>query len=166
MDKSVKFLHLNICYVIYVLLWIKYWLMWFTSLLVFILFNKKCFYNSAQQKCMVLYVHSLVNVCLCVLKFDCDDVCFLVFLSEWTWIWFSTSGWGSVERESESDGSICFLKLMCLVVLSIALDLLLILLCGLYCGTLSPKFSYAFFRIHSPKNLSRTETLHNESDAY
>ncbi len=34
MDKSVTFLHLNICYAIYVLLGIKYWLMWFESLLV------------------------------------------------------------------------------------------------------------------------------------
>ncbi len=31
----------NICYVIYVLLWIKYCLMWFESLLVFIVFKKK-----------------------------------------------------------------------------------------------------------------------------
>ncbi len=38
MNKSVKFLSLNICYV---LLWIKYWLMWFESLLVFILFKFK-----------------------------------------------------------------------------------------------------------------------------
>ncbi len=36
--KIVKFLSLNICYVIYDLLWIKYWLMWFENLLVFILF--------------------------------------------------------------------------------------------------------------------------------
>ncbi len=36
-DESVKFLCLNICYVLYVLLWIKYRLMWFESLLVFIL---------------------------------------------------------------------------------------------------------------------------------
>ncbi len=35
----IKFLSLNICYVIYVLLWIKYWLMWFEILLVFILFQ-------------------------------------------------------------------------------------------------------------------------------
>ncbi len=41
MDKSVTFLSLNICYVIYVLLWITYWLMWFESLLVFILFKFK-----------------------------------------------------------------------------------------------------------------------------
>ncbi len=44
MDKSVKFLCLNICYVLYVLLWNrlwKYWLMWFESLLVFILFKFK-----------------------------------------------------------------------------------------------------------------------------
>ncbi len=40
MDKSVNFLSLNI-YVIYVLLWTKYWLMWFESLLVFILFKFK-----------------------------------------------------------------------------------------------------------------------------
>ncbi len=40
---SAKFLNLNHCYVLYVLLWIKYWLMWFESLLVFILFKfKKC----------------------------------------------------------------------------------------------------------------------------
>ncbi len=41
MDKSVKILSLNICYVLYVLLWIKYWLMWFESLLIFILFKFK-----------------------------------------------------------------------------------------------------------------------------
>ncbi len=40
MDKSVKFLRLNI-YVLYVLLWITYWLMWFESLLVLILFKFK-----------------------------------------------------------------------------------------------------------------------------
>ncbi len=39
-DKSVKFLCLN-CYVTYVLLWIKYWLVWFESLLVFMLFKFK-----------------------------------------------------------------------------------------------------------------------------
>ncbi len=39
--KIVKFLSLNIFYVIYVLLWIKYWLMWFEILLVFILFKFK-----------------------------------------------------------------------------------------------------------------------------
>ncbi len=43
MDKSVTFLHLNIYDVLYVLLWIKCWLMWFESLLAFILFKfKKC----------------------------------------------------------------------------------------------------------------------------
>ncbi len=43
MDKSVKCLCLNIFYVLYVLLWIKYCLMCFKSLLVFILFKfKKC----------------------------------------------------------------------------------------------------------------------------
>ncbi len=51
MDKSVKFLRLNICHVLWVLLWINYWLMWFESLLVFISnfkFNKKSqhFWNS------------------------------------------------------------------------------------------------------------------------
>ncbi len=39
--KIVKFLSLNICYVICVVLWIKYWLMWFEFLLVFILFKFK-----------------------------------------------------------------------------------------------------------------------------
>ncbi len=39
--KFEKFLSLNICYVIYVVLWIKYWLMWFEILLVFILFKLK-----------------------------------------------------------------------------------------------------------------------------
>ncbi len=38
--KCLTFLNLNI-YVLYILLWIKYWLMWFESLLVFILFKKK-----------------------------------------------------------------------------------------------------------------------------
>ncbi len=37
----IQFLSLNMCYVIYVLLWIKYWLMWFEILLVFILFTLK-----------------------------------------------------------------------------------------------------------------------------
>ncbi len=36
MHEIVKFLSLNICYV---LLWIKFWLMWCESLLVFILFK-------------------------------------------------------------------------------------------------------------------------------
>ncbi len=40
-DKMYKFLSLNICYVIYVLLWIKCWLMWFEILLVFILLKFK-----------------------------------------------------------------------------------------------------------------------------
>ncbi len=40
MDKSEKFLCLNI-YVLYVLLWTKYWLMWFESLLVFMLLKFK-----------------------------------------------------------------------------------------------------------------------------
>ncbi len=39
--KIVKFLSLNICYVIYVLLWIKCWLMGFKIILVFILFQFK-----------------------------------------------------------------------------------------------------------------------------
>ncbi len=30
----------------------------------------------------------------------------------------------------------------------------------------SKKLSMRFFHIHNPKNLSRTETLHTESDAY
>ncbi len=41
MDKSVKFLSLNICCVIYVLSWIQCGLMWFESILVFILFKFK-----------------------------------------------------------------------------------------------------------------------------
>ncbi len=41
MVKSVKCMCLNICYVLYVLLWIKYCLMWFENLLVFILFKLK-----------------------------------------------------------------------------------------------------------------------------
>ncbi len=40
-NKIVKFLSLNICNVIYVILWIKCWLIWFESLLVFILFKLK-----------------------------------------------------------------------------------------------------------------------------
>ncbi len=39
LDKSVTFLSLNICYVLFVLLWIKYLHMRFESLLVFILFK-------------------------------------------------------------------------------------------------------------------------------
>ncbi len=41
MDKSVKFIRLNIYYVLYVPLWIKYWLMLFESLLVLIRFKFK-----------------------------------------------------------------------------------------------------------------------------
>ncbi len=40
MDKSVKFLSLNI-YVLDVLMWVKYWLEWFEILLVVILFKLK-----------------------------------------------------------------------------------------------------------------------------
>ncbi len=36
------------CYVLYVLLWIKYWLMWFEIILVFILFKKTNKKNSSQ----------------------------------------------------------------------------------------------------------------------
>ncbi len=32
--------------------------------------------------------------------------------------------------------------------------------------TLSPNFSHVFFHIRNPKNESRIETLHTESDAY
>ncbi len=38
--KIVQFLNLNI-YVIYVLLWIKYWLLWFEIILVLFLFKFK-----------------------------------------------------------------------------------------------------------------------------
>ncbi len=54
LDKSVKFLRLNICYVLYVLLWIKYWLMWFESILVFILFKFKKRPNIMFQNCTLL----------------------------------------------------------------------------------------------------------------
>ncbi len=40
-DKKAEFLNLNICYMLCVLLWIKYWLMWFESLLVSVLFKFK-----------------------------------------------------------------------------------------------------------------------------
>ena len=40
-DKSVKCPSWNICYLIHYLLWIKYWLMWFGSILVLILFKFK-----------------------------------------------------------------------------------------------------------------------------
>ncbi len=46
-DKSVKLVCLNI-YVLYILLWTKYWLMRFESLLVFILFIKKLWTKTPQ----------------------------------------------------------------------------------------------------------------------
>ncbi len=56
-DKSAKFLLLNICYVLYVLLWIKYWLMWFESLLVFIWFKfKKTSQHFQNSGCKLVLV--------------------------------------------------------------------------------------------------------------
>ncbi len=51
--KIVKFLSLNICYVIYVLVWIKYWLMWSEILLVFILFKFKKRPNISEIRVVV-----------------------------------------------------------------------------------------------------------------
>ncbi len=57
--KIVKFLSLNICYVIYVLLWIKYWLMWFEILLVFILFKlKKMSQHFRNSGCIRIYIYT------------------------------------------------------------------------------------------------------------
>ncbi len=51
----ITFLSLNICYVIYVLLWIKYWLMWFEILLVFILFTlKKTSQHFRNSGCIIV----------------------------------------------------------------------------------------------------------------
>ncbi len=53
---------LNMCYVLYVLLWIKYWLMWFDSLLVFILFKfKKRPKMSGIRGCITLTVFMIFN---------------------------------------------------------------------------------------------------------
>ncbi len=47
---------LNLCYVICVLLWIKYWLMWFESLLVFILFKFKKRPNISEIQVVYTYI--------------------------------------------------------------------------------------------------------------
>ncbi len=67
--KFLFFLSLNICYVIYVLLWIKYWLMWFEILLVFILFKFKKRPNisrirvvNAKQCYWILNFHHFANI--------------------------------------------------------------------------------------------------------
>ncbi len=69
MDKSVKFLCINNCYVLYVLLWIKYWLMWFESLLNFILLKSKKIPNISG-----IWV---LSICLSV----CLSVCLSIYLS-------------------------------------------------------------------------------------
>ncbi len=46
---------LSMLYVIYVLLWIKYWLMWFEILFVFILFKfEKCLNISGIQVVVII----------------------------------------------------------------------------------------------------------------
>ncbi len=55
------------CYIIYVLLWLKYWLMWFEILLVFILFKFKKRPNISEIR-VVKQQHGvgISNMCLCV----------------------------------------------------------------------------------------------------
>ncbi len=60
MHKIVKFLSLNNCYVIYVLLWIKYWLMWFEILLVFILFKFNLKHPNISIIRVLLFPNTLV----------------------------------------------------------------------------------------------------------
>ncbi len=60
--KIKKILRLNICYVLYVLLWIKYWLMWFESLFVFILFKFKKRPNISGIRVVSLVDFKLLNV--------------------------------------------------------------------------------------------------------
>ncbi len=72
MHKIVKFLSLNICYVIYVLLWIKYWLMWFEILLVFILFKCKKRPNISGIRVLIMNINI---ICACI-----NHMCWLTFL--------------------------------------------------------------------------------------
>ncbi len=62
----IKFLSLNICYAIYVLLWIKYWLMWFEILLVFILLKFKKRPNTSGirvvQRCIYIYIYRCIYI--------------------------------------------------------------------------------------------------------
>ncbi len=58
--KIVKFLSLNICYVIYVLLWIKYWLMWFEIFLVLILFKFKKRHNISGIWVVIINFYSIL----------------------------------------------------------------------------------------------------------
>ncbi len=58
-DKSVKCISLNICYVFYVLLWIKYLLVWFESFLLLILFKFKKHPNISGIR--IVYVQSMMT---------------------------------------------------------------------------------------------------------
>ncbi len=81
MHKIVKYLSLNICYVIYVLSWIKYWLMWFESLLVFILFKFKKRPNISGTRvvyCMLSYSFAALICSVsswCVADFSDRSLC-------------------------------------------------------------------------------------------
>ncbi len=82
MDKSVKFLCINNCYVLYVLLWIKYWLMWFESLLNFILLNKKRFPTFPEFGFYLSVCPVCLSVCLSIylsiyrlVTYWCSSIC-------------------------------------------------------------------------------------------
>ncbi len=55
--KIVQFLSLNICYIIYVLLWITYWLMQFEIIVVFILFKFKKRFWKFLKIALEVYTH-------------------------------------------------------------------------------------------------------------
>ncbi len=88
----VTFLSLNICYVIYVLLWTKYWLMWFESLLVFILFKfKKCpniSGNRVRQThththiYIYIYIH-IIYIYIYIYTLYCMYV--YIYIYKWKW---------------------------------------------------------------------------------
>ncbi len=81
--KIVNFLSLNICYVIYVLLWIKYWLMWFEILLVFILFKFKKRPNISRIRVVNLecVTHEIKIHCKSVSSMR-DDSFFILWLQD------------------------------------------------------------------------------------
>ncbi len=63
--QIVQFLRFNICYVLYVLLWIKYWIMWFESLLFTFTFTFMHLADAFIQSDLQLhsgYTFSLVHV--------------------------------------------------------------------------------------------------------
>ncbi len=107
--KWTKVLSLNICYVIYVLLWIKYWLMWFESLLVFILFKFKKRPNSSGIRVVCMYIYICVYIYIYVYIYMC--VCVYIYIYIYIYIHIHTVPCKSIH--TPSCFSLFFLSFFC-----------------------------------------------------